>query len=1559
LIAFFITRPVMVCMLLLGGCMLGVVSYQRLPVELIPFAELPMLTVRVQSQQESDPQYLERQVVIPLESAIAGLAGIERIESYIEQQSATLFVFYARGSDQKYAFLKLQERVESARANFSDEFWVQVFKIDTEQMATRFMSLEARGKGTLDQIRHVLDEKVVADLERLDGMANVAVFGGRQRLVEVLLNEDVMHSYGLTLSSVNARISQASSARQYLGEVYDGRQRLFVNLASDFDSLEELEETIIRPEDGLRLGQIATVLDGSAIGESIARVNGMEAVSITLVSDREVNLLELSQAARETIAQLNLSLVADGVELVIQRDAAEVIEDNIGDIKSLAVVGALLAVGVLWVFLRNLSLVAIVAAAVPISVLIAMNLLYALDVTLNTLSMVGIAIAVGMLLDNSIVVLESIYRQVARGGEIHAAVVTGVSQVWRAVSAATLTTVCVFLPFVFSENFLVGILGRQVGVSIISTLLVSLVVALLLIPVFTYRLFSRAGAVSDGTFNTVSQRHRLMQVYSLLLKSCMRFPARTVVVAVTALFASVLLSLALSIDSSEEVELTTFDMYATMPAGTTLALADREAQQMDARVADIAELEERHFDIQADDLHLTFELKEGYQEMARRTLGMIKGDIIERLRTGFPNLNFSFDQPSTGRYQGGGGNAGAGRAFQRLLGIGGGTERVVLRGNNLELMQTVADDIRYNLGRLPGVAHARPGVSKGQPEIELAVDKAAMAYFAVAPDAIASGLSDFQNQLSSQARLQRGADQIDVVLSSTGHPPRQVEDLRQLQVTTQAGGAVPLMYLADLRYASGYGGINRVNQQKEVAIGYGFERQVTGSKELLEGTRAAVDRLVADFRLPAGMSIEVEHDEADLADFYFLIGATILLIYMILAAVFESLVAPISMMITLPLAATGALWGLILTGDTIYNANALVGFLILLGVVVNNGIILIDYARLLQRQGYRLSRALLAAGQVRVRPILITALSTILAMLPLAMGHAEYVAQIGAPFATAVIGGLVTGTVFTLVLVPTVYFGLATTVAWLRQLSWTIKLTQIAALAAGAWMIHKNADSILWQAAAGITLVGLVPGLTWFVQTSLRHSRADPIPADVPLSISIRNVVKVYDAPGRFARQWGRGARQQQRHRDLYGDGGDWAALVWRLPLLAFHGYLTYYYQQNAIWIAIFSVAIYAHALNLASAWLPAADGFVRRATRLVYHLGYWLGPVPHLFWFYRMWDDPAPVATVGGLWYVAAAINRGVRRLHGGGVNVDAITGRFRRSRRAFYLMVRAIPVIGKRKKPFVALRRVSLEIESGMFGLIGPNGAGKTTLMRIICGILDQSLGKVRINDIDLSQRREELQSLIGYLPQEFGTYESLTARQFLDYQALLKGKWDTDERHRVLDEALASVHLEDSADKKIGGFSGGMKQRVGIAQTLLRLPRILLVDEPTAGLDPRERIRFRNLLAELGRDRAVIFSTHIIEDISSSCNRLAVLGDGEVRFHGTPREMVELTRGVVWQAHVSEPHFEELRGHARIVHHMRDGDSIRVRMLSQSQPLTGAEAVTPTLEDSYLWLLDKAEA
>ena len=488
-----VRRPVAVTMLLAAGCLLGAVSYGRLPVELVPFAELPMLVVQVQGARDSEPEQVESRAVVPLEGAIAGLPGIERIESYVESRGARILVYYSSRVDPGHAYLRLEQRVTAAAAGLDEEIGVRVLKVDTEQLSTQFMSLEARGEGGLDRIRHVVDRKVVEELRHVDGVANVSVFGGRRRSIEVRLDEEVLVGHGLTAAQVGARVARGSRPRRHLGEVGGGGGRFFVSLVSDYTSMADLEETVLR--EGLRLGHVASVVDGGAERQTIARVNGLEAVSVSLMRDPEANLLEVSAAATEVVERLNRQLEPEGVELVVGSDAAEPVRDNIGDIQSLALLGGGLAVAVLWIFLRNLVLVAVVALAIPVSVLISLNLFHALDLTLNSLSLVGMAVAVGMLIDNSIVVLESIYRRLARGETPDEAVTGGVADVRRAVVAATLTTVCVFLPFVFAEGYLIRLLGREVGVAIISTLLVSLAVALLLIPVVTWRLaVRRSGA---------------------------------------------------------------------------------------------------------------------------------------------------------------------------------------------------------------------------------------------------------------------------------------------------------------------------------------------------------------------------------------------------------------------------------------------------------------------------------------------------------------------------------------------------------------------------------------------------------------------------------------------------------------------------------------------------------------------------------------------------------------------------------------------------------------------------------------------------------------------------------------------------------------------------------------------------------------------------------------------------------------------------------------------------------------------------------------------------------
>jgi ABC-type multidrug transport system ATPase subunit len=350
----------------------------------------------------------------------------------------------------------------------------------------------------------------------------------------------------------------------------------------------------------------------------------------------------------------------------------------------------------------------------------------------------------------------------------------------------------------------------------------------------------------------------------------------------------------------------------------------------------------------------------------------------------------------------------------------------------------------------------------------------------------------------------------------------------------------------------------------------------------------------------------------------------------------------------------------------------------------------------------------------------------------------------------------------------------------------------------------------------------------------------------------------------------------------------------------------------------------------------------------------FWGIPLLILFGLFRKLNQPNLVVAIGIIWAVCLLVYITSRYLYGREVNIERVKGRFSGLRRVWFRLVKSIPLIGKQTRPFKALRGVSIEIKTGMFGLLGPNGAGKSTLMRIVCGILEQSYGSIWINGMDTRIYREELQSQIGFLPQEFGTYENMSSWEFLDYQAILRGITGTSLRNERIEYVLKAVHMYDRKNDKIGSFSGGMKQRVGIALILLHLPRILIVDEPTAGLDPRERIRFRNLLVELSKDRIVIFSTHIIEDISSSCNQVAVVNKGELNYFGVPTDMVGMAKGKVWLFPIGKTDFEETLDKTRVIHHIQDGDIIQVRYLSMEQPCEEAVSAEPNLEDAYLCLL-----
>ncbi|MBN2070605.1 MAG: efflux RND transporter permease subunit [Candidatus Krumholzibacteriota bacterium] len=1558
-----INRKILISMFFIALTMLGFVSYRLLPVELFPDAELPFLIAQVYSYQETDPGDMERDAIIPLEGAIGTLEDIDRIESTIYPRSGMIMVYYNKGTSIKYAYLKLQEKISSASSSLPENYAVQVFKVDTEQISNQFMNLQVRGGGGLDRVRKIVDTEIKKELESIDGISNADVSGGLEKSVEIILDDETCEAYGITPSRISSLIRQNSATSTFVGQVKEGGSKYFVNVVAEYRDIRDIENITVLRDGPVLLKDIADVYFGVKEQESISRVNGKDAVTINLVRDAQVNLIDLSHRTRDVISRLNENFATRDIEMIIQNDTAEIMEKNIDLIIRLAIIGGLIAISILWVFLRNLRLVLIIALAIPISVFTAFNFFYAAGISVNSLTLVGMALAVGMLLDNSIVVLENIYRLKSAGKETDFAVIQGVKEVWRSIFAATITTVIVFVPFIFSSNFLIQLIGKHIGVSIISTLLVSLVLALLLVPMVTHFFLTRRKTADSADFQSGKGGTRLLEIYNVLLKSCLRFPLRTIIGAVVIFFASVIICFGISLNVTEEAESESFNVYITMPEGSTLETTDLTVADLEQRFESLEEKKEMISDIRAEEAVITINLKDDFKEIAGRDMQEIKEDIrnrFDKVQSG----SIGFDPPqSSRRFRGSGG--GMGQAMQRMFGIGSQQEKIVIKGNDIEVMQDFAGNIEYYLDNLSTISSAGMNISESRPEIHLLFDTRVMSYYGITLASIASELTSFQNEYSSRMQFRQGTDTYDIMISKKNQEESDIEDLRALQISGQAGNQVDLENLSRIIYSHGMPTISRVNQEKQVEITFQFNSDVNSSKSLLEASRLEIDELVSSLVIPAGLAIEVVHEENDYSEFKFLILVAFILIYMILASVFESLSTPVVMMFTIPLAAIGSFWLLIATGTSLLNAYTLTGFLILLGVVVNNGIILIDYSLILMRRGYGRSRALMVAGRARTRPILITAITTIAAMIPLAMGKADEITLIGAPFAITVIGGLTLSTLFTLIFIPVVFSGLESVLSWTRSLHWKIKSMQIAAFLLGSLTIYSRVSGTIWQMVFLATLIFIIPGMTWFVLSSLHTARKNIIPADEPISITIRNLVKIYDQPSRFIREWNKGKNRRKRTVNEPGEENnlfDRGSMLWKIPLLFFMIYFIYSYLDSPFWIFLLSHTVYFYILML---WRPLprlitvhsggrGAGLAMKLTILCEKTIVWGIPLINLMIFWIRWKNIPALIFVAFLWYFALIVYSTAGKLHRDQVNIARISGRFGGLRKAFYYLVRSIPLIGKKKESFMALSGVSLQIGKGMFGLLGPNGAGKTTLMRIICGILDQSYGRIDINGIDINEKREELQSLIGYLPQEFGMYENLTAWEFLNYQGVLKGLTDKDHREEMVDRVLAMVHMEESRHQAISSFSGGMKQRIGIAQVLLHLPRILVVDEPTAGLDPRERIRFRNLLVELSRERVVIFSTHIIEDIYSSCNKVAVLNKGQLVYLDDPSRMVEIAEGHVWQFDADPGELEKIRKEMMIVHHMRDGSKIRVRSLSEAKPHPLAEQVRPSLEDSYLWLL-----
>src|SRR5688500_9471624 len=639
-----IRRKVLISMLFIGLTVTGYISYTKLPVELLPNVELPILIVHVRSVSEVDPKYMERQAIVPLESVISTLEGVAEITANADSRQGMIFISFQQGVNIKYAYLKLEQKVGAIKSSLTPEFLVNIIKIDTEEFSNGFMDLQVLGSGGVDRVRNITDQYITDQLSDIDGVGGVEVFGGRQKTVEIIMDDAVCEANGITPNTISNVLSQNSNKSAFVGQVEMDGQRVFVNVTAELKDIKNIQSLVISEKGPLLLSDVAEVFFGVKEQTSLSRVNGKDAVSIRISKDPQANLIALSEKTLASIDAINEDLKALDVRIIVQSNQAEVMSKNIDQIKNLALTGGLLAIFVLWIFLRRMKFILSIALSIPISVFAAFNFFYAYDISLNSLTLIGMALAIGMLVDNSVVVIENIYRHVVNKVKREKAVVTGPKEVMRSVIAATLTTVTVFLPFVFSSNFLVTFIGAHIGVSIISTLLVSLVVALVLIPMLADSAISKDDEHKAPLIRNASIRQRTIQIYIVLLKSCFRRPMFTVVGGLVLFFVSIALGLFISMATPTAVETTEMNLFVTMPQGSTLESTDLKVRKIEEQVMEIPVIEKVISQVSEGDAVITVKLVEGFNDLDT----ILVADVRNRLSgisKDFDDVTISLERP--------------------------------------------------------------------------------------------------------------------------------------------------------------------------------------------------------------------------------------------------------------------------------------------------------------------------------------------------------------------------------------------------------------------------------------------------------------------------------------------------------------------------------------------------------------------------------------------------------------------------------------------------------------------------------------------------------------------------------------------------------------------------------------------------------------------------------------------------------------------------------------------------------------------------------------------------
>ncbi len=1037
IVAWAVRRRVSVTMTALAVVAFGWVGYERLPLELFPDISYPSLTVQTEFP-DTAPQEVENLITRPVEEAVGVLRGLQTIRSVSRPGVSEVTLEFAWDSDMDMLMLDVREKLDRIVLPEGAEDPI-VLRFDPALDPVVRVALS--GPGDLTEVRRLADRRLKQDLETIPGIAAAQVEGGLEEEIQVQVDQERLAALGIPLSRVE-QVVGVSNVNLPGGALRGQDNQYLIRAVNEFDDVGEIADLIIWQEGDrlVRLGDVARVSRGAREREVITRVQGREAVELQIYKEGDANAVQVAKRLRERLEQWGRKL-PEGYGLNVLFDQSRFIERSVAEVRNAALLGGLLAILVLFLFLRDLRSTLIIAVSIPLSVIATFVLMYRLDITLNIMSLGGLTLGIGMLVDSSIVVLESIFRKREGGLPLARAAVEGTSEVGAAVAASTLTTVAVFLPIVFVEG-IAGQLFSDQAMTVTVSLLASLVVAITVIPMLA-SLGDRRAPAARGVAATggegppapaaagvatavaapaagpgaapaapaapgapAASLGRFSLWYDGLVRGAIRRRWLTLGTAF-ALFVMALLSLRLlGTELIPQLTEGEFHWEVHMPEGTSLAATDRVMQRMEATAEADPRIARTYATIGSRFVTGGASLNTRAENLGQLNLVMAPGtgdrdetEVAESLRRQYaeiPDLEVKFGRPSY---------------FSLRTPV-----EVILFGEDLDQLRVYSLELARRLDEVPGLADVRSSLEAGNPELQVRFDRARLAALGLDMGTLSETLRG-RVQGVVPTRFKEEDRQIDIRIRNREADRSSLEDVRNLVLPGPDGQQLRLLSVADVDLARGPAEIHRQQQQRAAVVTANLDGRSLGS------AMAEVEAALAAAPPPAGITAELGGQNREMkvsfASLRFAMALAIFLVYLVMASTFESFVHPLIVLFTIPLALVGVAAALLLTGTPI-TVIVLIGVVMLVGIVVNNAIVLIDAVNRLRRRGLGKLEAVVAAGHLRLRPILMTTATTVLALVPMAIAWGEG-AELRSPLAITVAGGLLVSTLLTLVVIPAAY----------------------------------------------------------------------------------------------------------------------------------------------------------------------------------------------------------------------------------------------------------------------------------------------------------------------------------------------------------------------------------------------------------------------------------------------------------------------------------------------------------------------------------------------------------